>query len=44
MGIDFRWTNVEKFYILTKIDEKNKVLYPSEIKMLLNEYRQKNSK
>ena len=41
MDKEFRWTNDEKYYILSKIDEANKVFYPREIKMLLNEYRQK---
>lgn len=41
MDKGFRWTNEEKFYIISKIDQANKVLYPGEIKMLLNQYRQK---
>lgn len=39
MDKEFRWTNDEKCYILSKINESNKVFYPREIKMLLNEYR-----
>lgn len=41
MDKDFRWTNDEKCHIISKIDQANKVLYPGEIKMLLNHYRQK---
>ena len=41
MDKEFRWTNDEKCNILSKIDQANKVLYPGEIKMLLNQYRQK---
>lgn len=41
MDKGFRWTNDEKCNILSEIDHANKVLYPGEIKMLLNQYRQK---
>lgn len=41
MDKEFRWTNDEKCNILSEIDQANKVLYPGEIKMLLNQYRQK---
>lgn len=44
MDKEFRWTNDEKCYILSKMDEANKIIYPGEIKMLLNEYRQKANK
>lgn len=35
MDKEFRWANDEKCYIISKIDQANKVLYPREIKMLL---------
>ncbi|MBP7349322.1 MAG: hypothetical protein KA965_11635 [Butyrivibrio sp.] len=44
MDDGFRWTNDEKCYILAKIDQNNKVLYPKEINVLLNKYRQKINK
>ncbi len=40
MGKEFRWTNDEKCYILSKIDQANRVLYPKEILTILNQYRQ----
>lgn len=40
MDKEFRWTNDEKCYILSEIDQAIKVLYPGEIKILLNQYRQ----
>ena len=44
MDKEFRWTNDEKCYILSEIDQAIKVLYPGEIKILLNQYRQKANK
>lgn len=40
MKMEFRWTNQEKRFILQKIQEKRKNLFPNEILQLLNEYRQ----
>ena len=41
MNEEFRWTNDEKRYILQKIKAGKKDFLPSEVKQLLNEYRQK---
>lgn len=41
MKEDFRWTNDEKRFILSKMGEAKKDLLPSDVKQLLNECRQK---
>lgn len=41
MNKEFRWTNDEKRFVLQKMKEHNYDYYPSEIKQLLNEYRQR---
>ncbi|MDD4729923.1 MAG: PBECR4 domain-containing protein [Dysgonamonadaceae bacterium] len=41
MDKEFRWTNDEKMYILSSLDETRRAMYPYEIKMLLNSYRQR---
>ena len=42
MDKTFRWTNMEKRYILEQRKKQNRDFLPEEIKMLLNVYRQKN--
>ena len=41
MKSDFRWSNDEKKFVFQKMLDKKKEFYPNEIKMLLNEYRQR---
>ena len=41
MKSDFRWSNSEKKFVFQKMLDKKKEFYPNEIKMLLNEYRQR---
>lgn len=43
LGRCFQWTNEEKYYIVLMIKERGNVILPHEVKMLINEHRQKNN-
>lgn len=41
MKKDFKWSNDEKRYVLRRICNEERALYPNEVKQLLNEYSQR---